>query len=262
MVNFVDKKILDEQNIQMIGDDLFRLVDELGRRKMLLNFSNVEFMSSAALGKLIRLHQRLQLVGGKLVLCGISKEHPGGVRDHQAGQDAHHRQGRAGRAEVVLTAEGAVARGPASPARGRQAMTDHRIAAERVIPSDLGEARRVQDEIEEALQAARYGDRDIFAIKLALEEALVNAIKHGNQMDPAKRVRVAYTVTPERFDIRITDEGPGFNPDDVPDPTAPENLERRCGRGLLLIRNYMTEVNYHGRGNVVTMSKLRNGTPE
>lgn len=73
VVNFVDKKILDEQNIQMIGDDLFRLVDELGRRKLLLNFANVEFMSSAALGKLIRLHQRLTQVGGKLVLCNISK---------------------------------------------------------------------------------------------------------------------------------------------------------------------------------------------
>ena len=74
VVQFVDKKILDEQNIQMIGDDLFRLVDELGRRKVLLNFGNVEFMSSAALGKLIRLHQRLAQVGGKLVLCGISKD--------------------------------------------------------------------------------------------------------------------------------------------------------------------------------------------
>ena len=68
VVQFADKKILDEQNIQMIGDDLFRLVDELGRRKLLLNFSNVEFMSSAALGKLIRLHQRMSQVGGKLVL--------------------------------------------------------------------------------------------------------------------------------------------------------------------------------------------------
>jgi anti-sigma B factor antagonist len=73
VVSFVDKKILDEQNIQLIGDDLFRLVDELGRRKILLNFANVEFLSSAALGKLIRLHQKLQGVGGKLILCGISK---------------------------------------------------------------------------------------------------------------------------------------------------------------------------------------------
>jgi serine/threonine-protein kinase RsbW len=81
-------------------------------------------------------------------------------------------------------------------------------------------------------------------------------------LDPDKRVHVAYTVTPERFDIRITDEGPGFSPEDVPDPTLPENLERCCGRGLLLIRKFMTEVNYHGCGNVITMSKLRNGTPE
>ena len=74
VVNFIDKKILDEQNIQMIGDDLFRLVDELGRRKVLLNFQNVEFMSSAALGKLITLHRKLQQAGGKLVLCKIAKD--------------------------------------------------------------------------------------------------------------------------------------------------------------------------------------------
>ncbi len=136
-------------------------------------------------------------------------------------------------------------------------MSEPRIAAAVSIPSDPAEARRVQDEIEEALAACRYGDRDLFCVKLALEEALVNAIKHGNQLDPAKFVHIAYTVTPERFDVRVTDEGPGFNPADVPDPTAPENLERPCGRGLLLIRRFMTAVDYHGAGNVVTMTKLR-----
>ena len=89
---------------------------------------------------------------------------------------------------------------------GRPAMTDKHIAAEYVIPSDLGEARRIQDEIEEALQSTRYNEQDIFAIKLALEEALVNAIKHGNQMDPDKQVQISYAVTSERFDIRIVDE--------------------------------------------------------
>lgn len=130
-------------------------------------------------------------------------------------------------------------------------------AIELSIPSDLAEARRVQELIEGALQSAAYTEHDIFAIKLALEEALVNAIKHGNQLDPDKRVFVVYSVTPERFDIRITDEGAGFNPEDVPDPTAIENLERPCGRGLLLMRGFMTEVEYHGRGNVVTMAKVR-----
>ena len=131
------------------------------------------------------------------------------------------------------------------------------MATELSIPSDLGEARRVQEQIEEALHSAAYTEHDVFAIKLALEEALVNAIKHGNQLDPDKRVFVVYSVSPERFDIRITDEGAGFNPDDVPDPTAIENLERPCGRGLLLMRGFMTEVEYHGRGNVVTMAKVR-----
>jgi serine/threonine-protein kinase RsbW len=136
------------------------------------------------------------------------------------------------------------------------------IAVEVVIPSDLAEGRRVQDDIESALQSAGYGDRDIFAIKLALEEAIVNAIKHGNQMDPGKRVSVWYAVGADRFEVKIADEGPGFNPADVPDPTQPENLERPCGRGVFLIRNLMTTVEYHGAGNVVHMSKLRNGTAD
>ena len=130
-------------------------------------------------------------------------------------------------------------------------------SADVTIASDLAEARRIQDVIVESLQACAYSEHDIFSIKLALEEALVNAIKHGNQMDTDKRVHVAYKVTPARFEIRITDEGEGFNPDDVPDPTDPDNIERPCGRGLLLMRGFMTEVEYHGRGNVVSMAKVR-----
>ena len=128
--------------------------------------------------------------------------------------------------------------------------------ADVVIPSDLDEARRVQTEIETLLQTqTQFNEMEIFSIKMALEEAIVNAIKHGNQMDRKKMVHIAYRVTKEQFDVMITDEGPGFNPDDVPDPTAPENLERPCGRGLLLMRHYMNYIEYHGAGNVVVMSK-------
>ncbi|HEX4612842.1 MAG TPA: ATP-binding protein [Urbifossiella sp.] len=135
------------------------------------------------------------------------------------------------------------------------------IPIELTIASDLAEARRVQELVELALQTSEYSERDIFSIKLALEEALVNAIKHGNQMDPDKRVRIGYTITPIRFDIRIEDEGPGFNPADVPDPTSEAGIDRPCGRGLLLINGFMDEVLYHGRGNVVTMTKVRNSDP-
>jgi serine/threonine-protein kinase RsbW len=126
-----------------------------------------------------------------------------------------------------------------------------------VIGSDPAESRRVQEEIELALRQNQYGERDIFSIKLALEEALVNAIKHGNQLDRSKKVYVSYRVSPTRFDVEVIDEGPGFDPADVPDPTAVENLERPSGRGVMLMRHYMTEVSYSSRGNCVSMSKLR-----
>lgn len=74
VVNFIDRKILDEQNIQKIGEDLFSLVDELGRKKILLNFSNVEYLSSAALGKFITLNKKVNAGSGKLVMCHISDE--------------------------------------------------------------------------------------------------------------------------------------------------------------------------------------------
>jgi len=74
VVNFVDRKILDEQNIQIIGEQLFSLVDEEGWRKILLNFSNVEYLSSAALGKLITLNKKLTQAGGKLILCNIDAQ--------------------------------------------------------------------------------------------------------------------------------------------------------------------------------------------
>jgi serine/threonine-protein kinase RsbW len=125
------------------------------------------------------------------------------------------------------------------------------------IPSDPAAARSVQDDIERSLKDLHYDERDIFSVKLALEEALVNAIKHGNQMDRTKKVRIHYCITARRLEIDIADEGPGFAPDDVPDPMAPENLERPCGRGLLLMRHYMNEVIFHPPGNRITMVKLR-----
>lgn len=129
-----------------------------------------------------------------------------------------------------------------------------------VIPSDPAEARRVQDHIDQLLATGNFHEHDIFSIRLALEEAIVNAIKHGNGLDRSKKVTVSFHLTNNRFDVSITDEGPGFDPGDVPDPTAVENLERPCGRGLMLMRHYMTEVIFSNRGNSVIMHKLlRNG---
>jgi len=129
------------------------------------------------------------------------------------------------------------------------------IAVDLIIPSDPTEARRIQDSIEQLLHARHINEHDVFSIKLALEEALVNAIKHGNQMDRAKKVRIAYQLHADRFEVLISDDGAGFDPGDVPDPTAFENLERPCGRGLMLMRHYMTAVAFNQSGNCVIMSK-------
>lgn len=145
---------------------------------------------------------------------------------------------------------------------GTMSAERHASASESVdflIPSDPAEARRIQESIETILRSHQYTDHEIFGIRLALEEALVNAIKHGNQMDRTKNVHVAFRLTGERFDVAVTDEGHGFDPGDVPDPTAVENLERPCGRGLMLMRHYMSEVHFNDRGNSVTLSKNRNG---
>lgn len=125
------------------------------------------------------------------------------------------------------------------------------------IPSDPAEAGRVRQEIVAALEACHYSEHDIFGITLALEEALINAIKHGNRLDPAKQVHIEYQVREEHFEILIADEGPGFDPSAVPDPTSEEGIERACGRGLLLMNHYMSEVTFNQQGNAVRMRKVR-----
>ena len=149
---------------------------------------------------------------------------------------------------MPLTPPGPMSSSPRDPALGPY--------TEVVIPSDPTEARRVQEQIERLLQDRATSDHDLFGIKLALEEALVNAIKHGNQYDRARKVRIAYRLLPDRFEVQITDEGQGFDPSGVPDPTAPENLERPGGRGLMLMRRFMTEVAFNERGNSVAMCKV------
>lgn len=104
-----------------------------------------------------------------------------------------------------------------------------------------------------------FTHKERFNIRLALEEALVNAIKHGNRQDSAKTVHIRYQITSLQFLIEIEDEGRGFDADAVPDPLHPENLERPGGRGVFLMRHYMSWVQYSETGNCVTLCKVREG---
>ncbi|MES1213435.1 MAG: ATP-binding protein [Singulisphaera sp.] len=128
---------------------------------------------------------------------------------------------------------------------------------EQVIPSDNGAGKRVLDEILGQLAAHEWSERDIFSVHLALEEALVNAIKHGNRCDVSKSVHVLCELSKDRLRVRIEDEGPGFNPDQVPDCTGADRLEMPCGRGVLLMRSFMNSVEFSDKGNCVEMTKCR-----
>jgi len=108
----------------------------------------------------------------------------------------------------------------------------------------------------EALERRGCSEEVLFAVRLALEEAVVNAIRHGNKLDPQKKILVSYLVEDARVTISVEDEGPGFDLDSVPDPTAEENLEADHGRGILLMRVYMDEVVYNEKGNRVTLTKM------
>jgi serine/threonine-protein kinase RsbW len=125
------------------------------------------------------------------------------------------------------------------------------------IPSDTSAGHEVQERIVGLLEQRGYPPRDVFSVRLALEEALVNAIKHGNGLDPDKSVRIHCDIQDDRFFVEIEDEGPGFSPEEVPDPTLDENIERPSGRGLMLIRSFMTHVAFNDRGNRIRMEKLR-----
>jgi serine/threonine-protein kinase RsbW len=109
----------------------------------------------------------------------------------------------------------------------------------------------------DALRPLDYPERDLFGVRLALEEALINSIRHGHRNDAAKTVRMRFQATEQQMLVEIEDEGPGFDPEGVPDPLSPENLEKPGGRGVFLMRHYMTWVSFNESGNCVTMCYCR-----
>ncbi|HBS27858.1 MAG TPA: ATP-binding protein [Phycisphaerales bacterium] len=113
--------------------------------------------------------------------------------------------------------------------------------------------RAVEREILEAASTHGYPEAAQFAIRLALEEAVFNAFRHGHKHLPDEPVLVDWTVSRGSVRIVVEDRGPGFTPDAVPDPTHEDRLELPHGRGVMLMKAYMTQVEYNDRGNRVTM---------
>ncbi|NDC54643.1 MAG: ATP-binding protein [Planctomycetia bacterium] len=129
------------------------------------------------------------------------------------------------------------------------------------LPSERGASRLVMDDLLEQLGLHGWDPSDIFGIHLAVEEAIVNAIVHGNKLDPAKTVHVRCSVSPALALIEVTDAGAGFDPASIPDCTLEERLEVPSGRGVMLMRSFMTRIEYNARGNSVLLEKRREPNP-
>ena len=126
-----------------------------------------------------------------------------------------------------------------------------------VLPNDPVVGRRLLGQLLRRLEALHWSRRDIFGVHLAVDEALVNAIRHGNALDAAKHVRFCCWLSPQKIRVEIIDEGPGFDPDSLPDPTDPAHLNCPGGRGVLLMRAFMSRVEFQDHGNHVVLEKER-----
>jgi serine/threonine-protein kinase RsbW len=121
----------------------------------------------------------------------------------------------------------------------------------------MDEMNPVIARILEGMANSGFSDRDCFGMRLSLEESIVNALKHGNRGDVSKPVHIRFVLADHQVLAEIEDQGNGFNPGAIADPLAPENIERPGGRGVFLMRHYMTSVRYNARGNCVMLCKKR-----
>ncbi|HEV2274151.1 MAG TPA: ATP-binding protein [Acidobacteriaceae bacterium] len=112
------------------------------------------------------------------------------------------------------------------------------------LDSSLESVNRLEQTAEEMAKKAGAEEDDVFRIAMAVREAAVNAVLHGNSYDPNKRVTASFEMTGDALVICIADQGNGLDPDSLPDPLAPENLLRGSGRGIFLIRSFMDEVKF------------------
>lgn len=124
------------------------------------------------------------------------------------------------------------------------------------------------DAVNEAERTAeQYADRVGFdeetqsSIAMAVREAVVNAVLHGNAYDRNKQVKVAFDVTEQDLIVTVADQGSGVNPDELPDPLSPENILRGSGRGIFLIRAFMDEVNFRQLHPGTELTLIKHRTP-
>jgi serine/threonine-protein kinase RsbW len=123
-----------------------------------------------------------------------------------------------------------------------------------VIKSEVANLRIVEKMIDETTAELHISQDSYGKILVSTLEGVNNAIVHGNKSDPEKNVNIDFKFRNNELKIKISDEGPGFKPDKVPDPTAPENIEELNGRGIFLMSHLADEIKFNKKGNSVTMT--------
>lgn len=125
------------------------------------------------------------------------------------------------------------------------------------LPNDVGAIERSVDYLLDRCRDAGFDeDRLRLNFRVGVAEALANAMMYGNERDPAKRVMIEAWCSPDVIRVRVTDEGTGFDPGTLPDPTLPQNRTSERGRGVFLIRKLMDRVEFNAQGNSVEMLLL------
>ena len=125
----------------------------------------------------------------------------------------------------------------------------------RQVIASFADMDRILEVIPAEMSRYGYSETECFRVHLSLEEAIVNAHKHGHEGDWGKSITLRYHVSADGVVAQVEDQGPGFNPQSVPDPLAPENRERPSGRGLLLMRSYLSGVCHNEQGNCICLCK-------
>jgi serine/threonine-protein kinase RsbW len=122
------------------------------------------------------------------------------------------------------------------------------------IESEISNIRIVENAIDDAISEIGISKENYGKILVSTLEAVNNAILHGNRSNPSKKVDILISYKEEVLKIKISDEGTGFKPEEVPDPTFPENLEALNGRGVFLMMKLADNIKYSKKGNTVTMT--------
>lgn len=130
-------------------------------------------------------------------------------------------------------------------------------SCDEIFQSDYGKGDYIVNEVLRQMELRGWSERDAFAVNMALVEGLNNAIEHGNALDTSKQVFVRCSVSDNRISVSIRDEGEGFREDRIPDPRLRKRLTNPTGRGVLLIRNFMSCVSFNETGNEIYMDKYR-----